>query len=218
MKRFCFWAWPVLFTIVFLSCKKTSDKQEDILKKKISDIIPQKYIDTLKKLGLQINEGANPPDIQGIYEIAPARLQATNRPNDVAIGYTFNPAKIQLFEQRSSDFTIKFFSKNLIGKQDTSLATAVSGSANNFTVYGKARATSGVYYADFGIIMTGSKDGNALKNVVYGIISIDNSHGGTVFIKEGYGRIFRDDDFVSAATNVFRLQQTENAIDGGVVK
>lgn len=186
------------------ACSKSKDinpKDEEILNKKISDIIPQKYMDSLTKLGFEINMGTNAPNVEGAYSFSPSVLKKSNIPGDVSPGYTFNPGKIKLYEQNSKDFGIKLLGKNFISTADTSVVTAISGSGNKFTVYGKVKSSKGSYYSYFAFLMSGEKDGNTIKNAIVGILNIDHSHGAPDVIKEGQGRVAYDSDKISESIN-----------------
>lgn len=189
-----------LISIVLFACSKDDKKgpsNEDILTKKIADIIPQKYLDTLKILGLDVHQGVTPPNVEGTYSIAPNKLDTSNVPND-APGTYFSNSTVTFSAQSATDFSIRLTGKNFVSSADTSIATAISGSGNNFTVYGKVKSVSGTHSAIFALIFTGTKEGANLKNVRVGIINVDNSKGGTgVFINEGLGRIAFDEDHVS---------------------
>ncbi|MES2455458.1 MAG: hypothetical protein V4594_07955 [Bacteroidota bacterium] len=198
---------PILFAMLFIaaSCSKKKElveeiNKQEILSQKIKDIIPEQYIDSLKKLGLTINSDFNPPNIEGTYIATPLIMKATSVPNDnVRIGGKFADGKFQLSAQ-TSDFDIKLLGRNLLHDRDTSIVTAIAGSGNNFTVYGKVRSTSGTKSAIFAIIMSGVKDGNTIRDFKMGLINIDNSKGGTgTFIAQGTGRIAVDSDGITSS-------------------
>jgi len=185
------------------ACKKKDIKDdlppdEEILTKKIQDIIPQQYLDSLKKYGLELHTGTNPPNVEGNYLLTPAKLVASNRENEnFPIGYTFRDSKFKLYEQHSTDFSIKLFGRHFLNAVDESIATAISGSGNKFTVYGKVKTTLNAYHSIFAIVISGEKDGQNLKNIRYGFINIDHSNGSPDVMKEGEARIVEDADFVT---------------------
>lgn len=190
-----------LISVVLFSCSKDEKAKgpsnEEILTKKIADIIPQKYLDTLKLLGLDVHQGVNPPNVEGSYEIAPHKLDTSNIAGDRP-GTYFRNGLVTLSEQSTKDYSIKLIGKNFISYADTSIATAISGSGNNFTVYGKVKASIGSYSAVFALVFTGTKEGDDLKNVRVAIINVDNSLGGSgIFIQEGTGRVGFDEDGTS---------------------
>lgn len=193
----------------FSSCKKDLT-DEEILKGKIEDIIPQQYLDTLEILGLTINSGTTPPNVEGIYFISQTILKASNIPGDFAPGHQFADGRLKVINQ-SSDFTVDLFGKNFLSTNDTSILTAISGSGNNFTIYGKVKAVSGSNSAIFGIIISGEKDGVNINDLSYGLINIDDTNGGGVFIQEGQARLVFDNDFVSTPLDVLRISNVEQS-------
>ncbi len=185
----------------FFACKKdgTPLTDEEILNNKISEIIPQEYIDTLIKLGLPINEGTTPVDVTGAYVASPNLLLASNIPTDTK-DMKFLDGYFRLFGQNNKDFSINLLGKNFLNKADTSIVTAISGVGNNFTVYGKVKSTSGSSSAIFAILLSGTKNGSTITGLKYGLINIDGSKDAAgVFIKEGQARITYDQDGVGAA-------------------
>lgn len=195
------WMFPFALIILMASCGK-DDKQvsnEEILTQKIKDIIPQKYLDTLKKLGLNINFGTQPPQIGGAYAIQYHTLDTSNFNDNFKPGHHFSDAIVRFYDQSSSDYGIKLIGANFLRERDTSIATAISGQGNNFTVYGKVKSTvSSGKYAIVAIIISGTKDGDNIRNFRMGLINIDNSQGGSGnFIDEGQGRVTFDSDLIS---------------------
>ncbi|GAB3920795.1 hypothetical protein [Mucilaginibacter myungsuensis] len=199
----------LLTIIAFTSCKKDTQNEvvdqinkEQILEKKILDIIPQQYQDTLAKLGITLNRETTPPDMQGAFTFKPLRLLKSNRPTDQA-NMTFKDADIKFFEQDKETGSIKLISKFLLNDADTSIATAVSGKGNAFTIYGKVKSVSGSNSAIFGVIISGERNGALINNLRFGLINIDNTNGGTRFIKQGEARAIVDADFVSQSIPMF---------------
>lgn len=191
------------------ACKKDKDKvdelaKQEILSKKIAEIIPKEYQDSLVKMGIVINQDVTPPKLDGAYILKVLKLVKSNVPTDVA-NKTFANLEIKFFGQ-DSDNNIKLISRSGTGNQfttDTSIVTAISGSGKQFTVYGKTKSVSGSNVAIFGVIYSGEIDGNVLRNVKTGLINIDNSKGGATFIKQGQGRVIRDDDLISESIPMF---------------
>ncbi|MBE8715358.1 hypothetical protein [Sphingobacterium hungaricum] len=196
----------LLISLLFFACDGSNAVEEinqitkeEIQKKKIQEIIPDQYLDSLRKLGLTINQGVDPVKVEGYFSFTPLILEATNIPKDTyQPGFRFTDAKIRLYEQ-DDDLNIKMLGRMVLAIRDTSIATAISGSGNNFTIYGKIKSDINDKTANFAVIMSGVYDGNALKNIKYGIICISNKNpeGANPFIKEGQGRLVFDSDLAS---------------------
>jgi hypothetical protein len=208
----------LLISVVIYSCKKNEVSEptiEEILNKKINEIIPQKYLDTLKRLGLVVNTGTTPPNVEGIYVVAPHKMANSNIPNDYYWNHDFSDAKVKFTDQSIKDFGIKLFAKNYLAANDTSIVTAISGNGNDFTVYGKVKAVAAnnLDYIIVGVIISGTKDGTAIKKLKTGLINIDASKdfsNGT-FILEGQGRIAYDSDNISESSLYFRGSEPINS-------
>ncbi|MFN8282787.1 MAG: hypothetical protein U0U67_06200 [Chitinophagales bacterium] len=191
------------FAASMSACKKEDAKK--VQQQRIDQVISQQYIDTLKHLGITINDGTAPPNVEGIYQIAPAVIKASNIAA-AEVGTSYGAMKIKLFSQSSSDFSIQLYGKNFLGINDTSVITAISGSGNNFTIYGKVKAYNigGTNSAIFALIISAQKEGTSFKNLEFGLINIDNTNGGGFFIQQGKARLFYDSDLTSEAVTVFK--------------
>lgn len=192
--------------IYVMSCTKDAQPEEqkakEVQQEKIEQIIPPQYLDTLRKLGLNINEGTNPPNIEGIFNASSLYLLTSNIVGDYE-GKLFSGTLIKLYNYKPSTFSIDLLAKNLVGLNDTSSMTIVSGSGNKFSVYGKIKSNIGEAYAYFGILISAELvDGN-LHNLRYGMVNIDNTHGEGTFIKQGLARIVKDHDHVSERVEEF---------------
>lgn len=193
-------------TTFFYACKKENrgNNLVQVQQQQINQVLPQKYIDTLKNLGLTLHDGTNPPIINGIYILSPIKLTASNIPGDV-IGQVFTDAKIKILNQDNTNFSLGILGKNFLSINDTSIVSAISGEGNNFTIYGKIKANNGNNSAIFALVLSGTLDATMLKNIEYGIINIDNTNGNGSFISEGKTRIVYEADSISENTTVFRL-------------
>jgi len=105
---------------------------------------------------------------------------------------------VKFFNQHNDDFGISLIGEHVLTLRDTSIVTAISGSGNNFTIYGKVKSTYGSYSAIFATIISGVKEGNNIKDYTIGLINIDNSKGGTgIFVPEGKARVAYDSDLIT---------------------
>jgi hypothetical protein len=193
-------------TTFFYACKKENRENNlvQVQQQQINQVLPQKYIDTLKNLGLTLHDGTNPPIINGIYILSPLKLKASNIPTDF-IGKVFSDAKLKILNQNNTNFSLEILGKDFLASKDTSIISAISGEGNNFTLYGKIKANYGANYAIFALVISGTLDATKLKNVEYGLINIDNTNGNSSFISEGQTRIIYEVDSISENTTVFRL-------------
>ncbi len=189
----------LLVLVTIISCDKDGNEIEDekIQTERIEDIIPKQYLDTLEKLNFAIHKGVKPPILNGKFAFRPSVLDTSNIATDIP-GYHFLDGVVSLFGQNNNDFSINLLGENFISYADTSISTAVSGTGNAFTVYGKVKSNFGNYYATLALLISGELDdvGN-IKNAQAGIIMVDDSQGGGAFIKNGQARIAYDSDYLS---------------------
>lgn len=209
MKRFTTHTFLLLAVLIVFSCKKDEEQPvnelqelKELQQAKIEDIIPAQYLDTLNTLGLVVNEGTAPPNINGVFKLSPLILSASNIKTDV-IGNSFVDATIQLSGQNNSNFDINMLGKNFVSANDTSIVTVISGSGNKFSIYGKVKTSMNGKTAIFGILLSAEFVGGTMKNAKYGVINIDNSNGEGVFIKEGQARLVTETDGISEALDSF---------------
>lgn len=197
------------FATTLFACKKDKKNTEIVeeirkeeLVKKIADIIPKEYQDTLTRLGIALNLETSPPSLEGgAYLFAPQVLFKSNRKTDLP-NMKFNDSRVKFFGQ-DNDGNIKLIGKYLLNTADTSIVTAISGKGNDFTVYGKVKSVSGSNSAVFAIVISGTKDGTVLKDIRMGLINIDNTRGGNSFIKQGEARVVFDTDKISETIPLF---------------
>lgn len=202
-----------LAILVTMGCKKESEtaQKEEVQEKKIQEIIPDKYLNVLKEMGMTINEGTNPPDITGIYLASPLLLLKTNVEGDYPLGYRFADARYSFSGQNANDFSIQVASKQ-VNVTAQSQKAAISGSGNNFTVYSMETVSNNTNSAVFAYLYSGVLDGNAIKDLKMAFINVDNSNGGTVFMAEGKARISYDADNTSE-----RVTSLDASVKAGAV-
>ncbi|RZL50078.1 MAG: hypothetical protein EOP00_05900 [Pedobacter sp.] len=187
------------------ACKKEENNDEvealqkiETLNKKIQDIIPAQYLDSLKKLGLTINTGVDPINVEGYYDIKPMILKNTNIKGDFVLGHRFTDSRVKLFSQ-SDNLDIKLIGRGFLSENDTSIVTAISGTGKDFTIYGKVKSSRNGKEAIAALIISGTMENNTIKNMNYGLISISNKNGlnDRNFLQEGQGRLIYESDFLS---------------------
>ncbi len=189
-----------LAILLTMGCKKDNEsvQKEEIQEKKIQEIIPGNYLNVLKEMGMPIHEGVNPPDITGIYHISPILLFKTNitSAGEFEVGHRFADGRYSFSSLNQNDFTLKVASKQSTVNSESTVAV-ISGSGNHFTVYAMEISTLGANSAVFAYLYSGTLEGASIKDFKMAFINVDNSNGGTLFIKEGEARITHDEDGIS---------------------
>lgn len=179
-------------TVIFASCEKETSEGEE-LDIKINSVIPPEFVKVVEDLGIEVYKGTNPPIVEGTFNMNPNLLLNTNIPGDVSINTGFVAYRITFFDQSSEDFGIKF---NAVasGESEASNGAVISGSGNNFTVYGRSTVTVGANSVVLGVVYSGIIEGNSIKNLKRAIVCIDDSKNGGVLLSNGMARVFHDPD------------------------
>ena len=168
-----------LAVIMFSGCKKDADPtpvDKDGLTEDIHNIIPDEHIETLKELGLKINGGNMPPNIEGKYFAETLELVATNTPGgrvaqqwDMYV--TFSGQNNETLTV-NVDYTMQTELEPLSANGSGSY---IVGKGNKFTVFVDARRIYGGYTAKTVEFFSGEIITDGIKNYQWGIIMIDNA-------------------------------------------
>ena len=84
MKRNIVFYFVMILTLslVINSCKKDDKDAFDGLNQNIQNIVPEDILNKMIDLGMNINRGTNPPDLEGSFLVSPFVLLNSNRPGD----------------------------------------------------------------------------------------------------------------------------------------
>lgn len=178
--------------IGFASCSKEDD-EPDVLQTKINNTIPPEFVETVKGLGMDVYSGDTPPDISGSFVMNPNLLLRSNITNDVPSNTQFVNYGISFSNQNLSDFTISFVG-TASGEREEGSGAIITGSGDNFTVYGKSTTTVGANSVVLGVMYSGTLEAGKIKNLKRAIVAIDDSNSGTSLLKNGNARVFHDGD------------------------
>ncbi len=197
-----------LVTLSLLGCgsKNTTPKYPA----EILNIISLKQIDTLKQLGMTINEGDNPPKIEGIYITDDANCIGDNG-DPQRLGKWRYDYKFRFYNQDNAARTIELDYKTTPDEtvdKASGNGAFIIGEGNRFTIF---MQTSGV------------QDGIPYKYVYVFSGQVNTSTGHIIdwydsltltdkgddptekLIDIGTSRIFVEDDGVASSTNSFRI-------------
>lgn len=195
-----------LITILFLSiilcsCSKSDDngsaEQFDGSEEAIENFFSDEVLQSMKDLGFPVNQGANPPIINGDYLMSPVELVKSNIVNDV-VGKIYSNLNLKFSNQSNETLSINFEAvegdiSNIIGVQ-----SFISGKDNKFSVFVKVNSTKNnhtsiVAYGYSGVLLSDSIED--LYSVL--IMLDDKGDPDSNLIENGQGRLFKDGDGVS---------------------
>jgi len=163
---------------------------DDGLPPEIHDIIPPEIFEKFEELGIEINAGHNPPNIEGKFKVSPYVLVKSNFKDNYKPGYTFADMLITFSNQNSTNQTVicDYINGN---EEGNGLGALISGNGNKFSVFVKTNGTIGGYPYSVVYIYSGEITPTGIKNFyIAGIVTKEAPSS----IKVGQGRLIYDKD------------------------
>jgi len=160
----------------------------------------------MQNLGMELNTGGNPPNVENIYEVSPFVLDSSNIPSDYP-GMYFSNLRFKFYDQNNSDLTVKLDYIN--GPEEGSgLGSFIVGDGNQFTVVSEVTTVANSDTAVAAMVFSGELADGGINNFVYANFMLENN-GSTYFIENGQGRVIYDSDGFSE--EVSSLDGTKNS-------
>lgn len=171
-------------------------------KKRIDHVIPPEYKEPMEPY-ITIYEGANPPNIEGVFIMTPVRLFYDST-YDYDIGYEFSDMYFRFFNQDMINNTLDYQEKQ--GKSEgKGTGCFISGEGDKFTVYFDIDETyygSHTIYLKRALIISGILTENGIKNCEYAFVVTDKSDDpDKELINPGDFRVVKDGDGLSKYTS-----------------
>ncbi|GMQ30675.1 hypothetical protein [Algoriphagus confluentis] len=184
------------------SCDTEDQKpkiDENGLTPEINRLVSQENLDALMDLGLDINGGGNPPQLNGEFLISPCYI-AKSTAGDVE-GAATRDIEMSLLNQKGFSITVDL-------KQQTQVANSVGsfivGNEDRFTIFVVVEElnTSSGSKAKLLYTISGQKVSGGIANIKIANLMLDNyGNPGNIWIGNGKGRLFRDRDNLSGLVN-----------------
>ena len=187
---------------VMVSCSK-SDSGEDQVKKsnfnipaEAKAIIPEELIGKMAANGMTINEGTNPPNIEGIFATGILELIYKSSEEDgYPIGKEIEGYRYKFYEQKGTKVKADYVHEDLVSDDNaTGKGAIISGSGNKFTAYLKLTGSfQGLTYTE-GAVYSGEITANGVKDFQWAFCILDkkNDHTDKKLIPIGGIRIWVD--------------------------
>jgi hypothetical protein len=196
-------------TFSLSSCKKDDIKTG--LSEDIQNLVPDSLLQTIKDLGMPVNEGLVPPDIENIYLASPFELVSSNIAGDTP-GHVFADFRVKFSDQNNDDLTVKVSYVNG-SEEGNSLGSFVSGYGNDFSVFIKMTSTSLDTEADLLLIISGTKVTEGIKDLYYAIFMLNNyGNVNDYWIDNGKGRVIYDSDGISPIVESLKSLKIDNQL------
>ena len=171
-------------------------------KKRIDHVIPPEYKDRMDPY-ITIYEGANPPNIEGIYLLSPNEL-TYDATNQFEIGHVFSDMYFRFYNQDMVNNTLDYQEKQK-SSGGSGTGCFISGEGNNFTVYFNVDVTSRYEKYDISLkqalVISGTKTDDGIKNLEYAFVIVDKSSDPDQYVIDpGDFRAFKDGDGMGITT------------------
>lgn len=199
--------------IVLTSCSKKDDPAipppsgsgYEGISPKIQGIISAALLDKFSGLGLKINRGQAPPNIEGIFMDNPQTLMVPIEGNDpYPVGKVDKDYKFKFYDQVNDDVKMSYKDAVNVDK-GAGIGSFISGSGNAFTLYAQTTGTeSGVAYKAV-MIVSGEITAQGIKDFQFAAILIEKTGdtNNNILQPVGTGRIWKDGNGMAAETDVF---------------
>ncbi|WP_424651844.1 hypothetical protein [Capnocytophaga gingivalis] len=161
---------------VMVSCSK-SDKNEPKrfdIPSEAKAIISEDFIAKMAANGMTINEGTNPPNIEGIFATGVLKMIYTSLEKDFPIGVEIESYRFKFYDQVGTKVKTDYVNEAFINEeQATGRGTIISGNGNKFTAYLDMNIIdSGIKTRDVSVL-SGEITPNGIKNFQYGFLKIE---------------------------------------------
>jgi hypothetical protein len=212
----------MILSVLFLglaSCSKDKDK-EDELSKDIQNFVPDETLDQIIEMGMVINKGVDPPDMEGEYLASPYELTATTVADDYSLGTIFADYYFRLYDQDNDDLTIKLDYYNG-GEQGSGLGGFISGNGKEFSVFIEVESEYNGYEATLLHVISGTMGKDGIEDFYFTNYMLDNNgNEGGVWIENDEGRVLIDSDGDTPFTDYeFKsTKSTVNSVIPGAIK
>ena len=171
MKRVMYALCAGIFALIALvSCSKSDSnepKRFDI-PAEAKAIIPEEYIAKMNANGMTINEGTNPPNIEGIFATGILEMIYTSLENDgYPIGKEIESYRFKFYEQEGSKVKTDYINEAITANdQARGRGTIISGNGNKFTAYLDMNITD---------LEIKTRDVSGIKDFQYGFLKIEKT-------------------------------------------
>ncbi|MGB5926946.1 MAG: hypothetical protein WBH03_02170, partial [Cyclobacteriaceae bacterium] len=159
------------------------------LTREITDLVPQYILDEMEALGMPINGGESPPNVEGTYYANPFVLLNSNRSNDV-VGQNFAPYTVTFSNQNNNKLTVKVDYVN--GPESgNGIGSFIVGTSTQFSVFVEVNSQhSRGSSAKFTQVISGEMTDQGIENLHVANFMIDNyGNPDGVWIEDGEGRV-----------------------------
>jgi hypothetical protein len=193
-------------TLWLNGCKKKNDPMPG-LSQKIQTIVSQAALNDMKEKGMIINEGNQPPIVEGSFQVNPTVLLAPYGLNDAfKKGKVVKDFRIRLSNQKNGDVFYEEKEDNTTDSQ-SGTASFLSGNGNKFTLFSETTGVSNGIGIKQLVVISGEISGTGIKNFQY-VFTITQKNGdetNTKLIPINQARVYEDGNGLAEKVAKYRL-------------
>ena len=184
MKRIIYTFCVAIGTLLAISCSKSENSVEKQVKTsgfnipaEAKAIIPEEFIGKMAANGMTINEGTNPPNIQGIFATGILKMIYTSLNYDTfPIGKEIESYRFKFYEQRGTKIKTDYINEDILtNDQATGRGTIISGNGNKFTAYLDMDITDIEIKTRDVSVLSGEITPEGIKNFQYGFLKMEKT-------------------------------------------
>lgn len=184
MKRIIYTFCVAIGTLLAISCSKSENSVEKQVKTsgfnipaEAKAIIPEEFIGKMAANGMTINEGTNPPNIQGIFATGILKMIYTSLNYDTfPIGKEIESYRFKFYEQRGTKIKTDYINEDILANdQATGRGTIISGNGNKFTAYLDMNITDIEIKTRDVSVLSGEITPEGIKNFQYGFLKMEKT-------------------------------------------
>ena len=206
----------LLFAGLLLTCGFSCTKNSDTgnngpesgyegISPKIQAVVSASLLNKFSNLGLKINRGTTPPNIEGIFLDNPQTLQVPIESGDpYPAGKVDKDYKFRFYDQVNDDVKMSYKDAVNVDKGN-GIGSLISGSGNAFTLYAQTTGTeSGISYKSI-LIISGEIMTTGVKDFQFAAILVDKTGdaNNAILQPKGTGRIWKDGNAMASKTTIF---------------
>ncbi len=184
MKRIIYTFYVAIGTLLAISCSKSENSVEKQVKTsgfnipaEAKAIIPEEFIGKMAANGMTINEGTNPPNIQGIFATGILKMIYTSLNYDTfPIGKEIESYRFKFYEQRGTKIKTDYINEDILANdQATGRGTIISGNGNKFTAYLDMDITDIEIKTRDVSVLSGEITPEGIKNFQYAFLKMEKT-------------------------------------------
>lgn len=196
----------VFALLTIIGCSKSDDNNGEEKKQvKTSNfnipaeakaIIPEKFIGEMAANGMTINEGTNPPNIEGIFATGMLELTyISSEDNGYPIGKQIEGYRYKFYNQKGTKLKADYVHESLLSDDRASgKGVIISGSGNKFTAYLRVNGSTSLATYKMAIVISGEISSEGGKDFKLGICMIEKDDPTKDLMDIGAIRVWVDQD------------------------